>query len=379
MYDFTFIGSGLYSAVMARELTDLGYRCQVFERRPHIGGNVYTENIEGINVHKYGPHIFHTNNKPIWDYVNRFVEFNNFNYRCKVNYQNRIYSFPINLMTMHQVWKNIRTPGAAKLAIQFDKLDHNWPKDLKPSNLEEWAIEQIGPTLYNIFIKGYTAKQWGKDPKELPMSIIKRLPIRFSYDDSYFKNDRYQGIPIGGYSALIRKLFEGIEVTTNVDFSADDIHKNMGMLIWTGPIDAFFGYKLGKLEYRSLKFQEQIIESDSYQGNAVINYTEEAVPYTRQIEHKYFDLKENTNGLTVVTKEFPTQNGDPYYPVRDEKNLFLLGEYLKIERSKQIEFGGRLGTYQYYDMDQTVAAALTMVMTLTGKKGTARVNELNRS
>lgn len=357
IFDYTIIGCGLFGVVFAREMADLGYKCQIFDKRDHIGGNVYTEQRHGINVHKYGPHIFHTNSPEIWKYVNRFTEFNNFNYRCKVNFEDKIYSFPINLHTFHQIWPHVTKPNQIDKAIQANKDLFGWIDVKEPSNLEDWIINQVGPTLYQYFIKGYTTKQWGKSPSELPASIIKRLPIRYTYDDRYFKNDLFQGIPSEGYTKMVERMLEGqTQVHLGVEFNPRDYHPSMGTLIWTGPIDSFYEYRFGKLDYRSLKFVEE--EHDGcVQGNAVINYTSERVPYTRIVEHKFFDLNDSLDGKTVITKEFPSKEGDPYYPIRDESNLAKLAKYIQIEPDVPVIFGGRLGTYQYYDMDQVIAQA----------------------
>lgn len=358
-FDYTIVGCGLFGSVFAREMTDAGYKCQIIDKRPHIGGNVYTENVKGINVHRYGPHIFHTDSDYVWNYVNKFVNFNNFRYRPKVFYQDRFYSFPINLMTLHQVFpRDVKTPLDVEYIIDYDK-DINDGHRRNPSNLEDWAINEIGPTLYNIFIKGYTEKQWGIPAKELPASIIKRLPIRSTFDETYFKNAKYEGIPIGGYTQLVENLIKYIPVTLNVDISPSDYSKEMGTVVWTGPIDKFFDSCYTDLQYRSLRFEDEEYDYN-YQGVAVVNYTDRAIPYTRIIEHKFFDMNDK-NGYSLITKEYPSKDGDPYYPIRDEKNIALLKQYQAIKPDIPVIFGGRLGTYQYYDMDQVIAQALDYV------------------
>lgn len=353
MYDFLIVGAGLFGSVCARELTDAGYKCLVIDKRDHIGGNCYTENIDGINVHKYGAHIFHTSDKEIWDYVNRFATFNHFVNRPKVRYGKELYSFPINLMTLYQLF-GVIDPRAAE-----QELDKRRIKIDRPANLEEWVLTQVGQEIYDKFIKGYTTKQWGRDPKELPASIIKRLPIRMTYDDNYFK-DKYQGIPIGGYTQIFEKLLDGIDVETGVDFF-DNRYKYESMankIIYTGPIDKYYGYAYGKLQYRSLEFDVQRLPISDLQGNAVVNYTEENVPYTRIIEHKHFEF--GTQNHTVVTLEYPKSSGEPYYPINDETNNAIYNLYASRENDKVI-FGGRLATYKYYDMHQVIGAALATV------------------
>lgn len=349
MYDFLIVGAGLFGSVCARELTDAGYKCLVIDKREHIGGNCYTENVDGINVHKYGPHIFHTSDKEIWDYVNRFATFNHFVNRPKVRYGKDLYSFPINLMTLYQLF-GVTDPRAAE-----QELDKRRIKIDRPANLEEWVLTQVGQEIYDKFIKGYTTKQWGRDPKELPASIIKRLPIRMTYDDNYFK-DKYQGIPIGGYTQIFEKLLDGIEVKTGVDFFDNNYDANK--IIYTGPIDKYYNYIYGELQYRSLEFDVQRLPISDLQGNAVVNYTDQNVPYTRIIEHKHFEF--GTQNHTVVTLEYPKSSGEPFYPVNDEVNNNIYNQYAKIENDKVI-FGGRLATYKYYDMHQVIGAALATV------------------
>lgn len=360
MYDFLIVGAGLYGAVFAREMTDAGFKCLVIDQRPHIGGNVYTEKVEGIDVHKYGAHIFHTSNKAIWDYVNRFASFNHYVNKPKVNYQGKIYSFPINLMTLYQIY-GVKTPKEAEEKLNEVKVQID-----KASNLEEWILSQVGPELYNIFIKGYTFKQWQKHPKDLPAFIIKRLPIRLTYEENYFE-DCYQGIPKEGYTFMVENMLEGIEVRLNTDyFSARNEFDGLARkLVFTGKIDEFFDYEFGELEYRSLKFENKILEGN-YQGNAVFNFTDEQVPYTRVIEHKHFNF--GTQEKTVVTWEYPdayNRGKVPYYPINDQRNnsLFKLYE-VKARELSNVIFGGRLAEYKYYDMHQIVGAALVKTKTL---------------
>jgi UDP-galactopyranose mutase len=355
MYDYLIIGSGLFGSVCARELTDMGFKCLVVEKRQHIGGNCYTENVDGINVHKYGPHIFHTSNKKIWDYVNRFAEFNHFRYTPKVSYKGNIYSFPINLMTLNQVY-GIKTPQEAKYKLDSVKVHTDAPK-----NLEEWILSQVGPELYEIFIKGYTTKQWGRSPKELPASIIKRLPIRLTFDDNYYF-DTYQGIPIGGYTQIFQKLLEGIDIQLEIDYfnnreHFDSIATNV---IYTGPVDQFYDYKFGKLEYRSLRFETKRLDIADFQGVAGVNYTEESIPYTRIIEHKHFEFGKQEH--TVITKEYPSLSGEPYYPINDEINNARYKQYKTLmEKETKYIFGGRLADYQYYDMHQVIGSAIKTI------------------
>ena len=352
LYDYLIIGSGLFGSVCARELTDKGYKCLVIDKRDHIGGNCYTENIDGINVHKYGPHIFHTSDKKIWDYVNRFATFNNFSYRPKVNYKGNIYSFPINLMTLYQVY-GVTTPDEAFRKLEDVKVDIPSPK-----NLEEWILSQVGPELYNIFVKGYTKKQWNKDPKDLPSSIIRRLPIRLSFEDNYYE-DTYSGIPIGGYTQIFENLLSGIEVRLQTDYfyNKDYFNDISKKIIYTGPIDRFYSYMHGKLEYRSLRFDTLRLNMPDYQGVAGVNYTDEEVPFTRIVEHKHFEFGKQKN--TVVTFEYPESNGEPYYPINDETNNSVYKKYREMmDKETKYIFGGRLTDYKYYDMHQVIGSAL---------------------
>jgi UDP-galactopyranose mutase len=354
MYDYLIVGSGLYGSVFAHEAKKAGKTCLVLEKKEHIGGNIYTKNVSGINVHEYGPHIFHTSNKKIWDYINQFATFNNFVNRPRVNYKNKLYSFPINLLTLYQLW-NVKTPQEAieKLNISKIKIDN-------PQNLEEWCLNEIGTELYETFIKGYTQKQWKADPKELPTFIIKRIPIRTNFDDNYYF-DTYQGIPIGGYTQIIEKMLDGIEVKLNTDYLADkdNWNKVSKKVLYTGPIDAYFNYQFGDLDYRTTKFEHEIIHIKDYQGNAIINYTSADVPYTRIIEHKHFDMVNVP--YTLITREYPEdwkRELTPYYPINNEKNTKIYNQYKELTKTlKNVLFGGRLAEYRYYDMHQVIAAA----------------------
>lgn len=361
------VGAGLYGAVCAHELMREGHACRVIEKRDHIGGNIFTRYVPeaGCHEHVYGAHIFHTNSKRIWDYMNRFAEFNHYVNRVKVSHGDALYSFPINLFTLYQVF-GVRTPEAARERLAADIV----PNDA-PANMEEYCCSVIGPTLYRLFIEGYTLKQWGRHPRELPADAVKRLPVRLTFDDNYF-NDRYQGIPVGGYTAIIEKMLDGASVETGVDFHADRAAWMQGadLVIYTGPIDAFFDYRYGVLEYRSLRFERTLVETNDFQGNAVVNYTDASVPFTRILEHKHFDmnLKEP---VTLVTHEYPQawKKGDiEYYPVRNEDSEALFGRYRDDadQLSPRVHFGGRLGEYRYYDMHQVVGAALAFCDNVRG-------------
>lgn len=352
-YNYLIVGSGLTGATYARLLKDQGKSLIVVEKRDHIGGNVYTENIEGINVHKYGAHIFHTNNKEVWDFVNKYAKFNDYRHTVLANYKGEIYNLPFNMNTFKKMW-NIDTPEEAKTIIESQSNNIT-----NPTNLEEQCVSMVGTDIYNKLVKGYTEKQWGRDCKDLPSFIIKRLPLRFEYNNNYF-NASYQGIPIGGYTKLISNLLEGIEVKLNYDFLThrDDIEYDS--LIYTGPIDAFFDYSLGHLEYRSVRFETEILDIPKYQENSVINYTDRDIPYTRIIEHKHFE--QTSSPKTIISREYSsewTPNDEPYYPVNDERNTKLYNEYYKLAKQlPNVIFAGRLAEYKYYDMDGVIEKAL---------------------
>ena len=355
MYDYLIVGSGLFGSVFAHEAKKNNKKCLVIDKRNHIGGNCYTEKIKNISVSKYGPHIFHTSNEKIWKYINQFADFNIIQYKPKVFYKNKFYSFPINLFTLYQVY-DVKTPEEAIRKLQEVKIPCE-----NPRNLEDYILSQIGKELYEIFIKGYTTKQWNKDPKDLPSSIIKRIPVRTNFNDNYYFDD-YQGFPIDGYEPIFNNLLEGIEVKLSVDYlkeknNLDKICKNV---IYTGPIDKFFNYEYGNLEYRSLRFDQEILEQEDYQGCGGINFTDIDVPYTRIIEHKHFE-KYKKNKFTVITKEYPQNYGEPYYPINNNNNNEVYQKYKKISLlDKKYIFGGRLGSYAYLDMDQTIASSLNL-------------------
>ena len=362
MVDFLIVGAGLYGAVIAQEAKKAGNTVLVLERRPHIAGNVYTENVEGIHVHKYGAHIFHTNNKEVWDYVNRFAKFNRFTNSPVANYKGELYSLPFNMYTFNKMW-GVVTPeeAAAKIAEQRNEITR------EPRNLEEQAISLVGRDIYEKLIKGYTEKQWGRDCKDLPAFIIKRLPVRLTFDNNYF-NALYQGIPIGGYTKMVEKMLEGIEVKLGVDYLVEKEFwdAQARIVIYTGPIDAYFNYVLGNLEYRSVRFETELLDQPNYQGNAAVNYTDREIPWTRIIEHKWFEFGKDESGCdlpkTVISREYSSEwklGDEPYYPVNDEKNGKLYAAYKEMaENEEKVIFGGRLGEYKYYDMDQVIAAAL---------------------
>lgn len=356
MYDYLIVGSGLFGTVFAYEAEKRGKKCLVIDKRDHIGGNIYTEELSGINVHKYGAHIFHTNNKEIWDYVNNFVEFNRYTNSPIANYKGEIYNLPFNMNTFNKLW-GVITPEEARQKIEEQKLNITSPK-----NLEEQAISLVGTDIYDKLIKGYTEKQWGRSAKDLPAFIIKRLPVRFTYDNNYF-NDKYQGIPIGGYTKLIEKMLNKTEVRLNIDFFKDreELERISNKIVYTGMIDQFYNYKYGVLEYRSLKFEEKVLNNiDNYQGNAVVNYTDKETLYTRIIEHKHFEF--GNQPITIITKEFPSewkQGQDPYYPINNEKNNERYRRYKELaDRETNVIFGGRLATYKYFDMHQVIGSAL---------------------
>lgn len=358
-YDYIIVGTGLYGAVFAYEAKKAGKRCLVIDKRDHIAGNIYCEEIEGINVHKYGAHIFHTSNKRIWDYINQFAEFNNYINSPIAIYKDELYNLPFNMNTFSKMW-NIHTPQEAKdkIAEQVAKTGINEPK-----NLEEQGLSLVGKDVFEKLVKGYTEKQWGRDCKDLPPFIIKRLPVRFTYDNNYF-NDRFQGIPIGGYTKIVQKMLDGIDVKVNTDYFSF-IKENPHIAkktVFTGMIDEYFEYKLGTLEYRSVRFETEVLDTDNYQGNAVVNYTEREVPYTRIIEHKHFEFGKQKK--TVISKEYSSEwsaGMEPYYPVNNEQNNTLYEKYRKLaEKEPNVIFGGRLGNYKYYDMDKVIEAALDM-------------------
>lgn len=360
MYDYLIVGSGLYGAMFAYEAKKRGKKCIVIDKRSHIGGNIYCENIEGINVHKYGAHIFHTSDKKIWDYITSFAEFNNYINSPVAVYKDELYNLPFNMNTFSKLW-GIKTPAEAQKIIADQIADLGITE---PQNLEEQALSLVGKDVYEKLVKGYTEKQWGRDCKELPAFIIKRLPLRFTFDNNYF-NDRYQGIPIGGYTKIIEKMLEGIEVLTDTDYFdwIKDNAQNVRKTLFTGPIDQFYGYRLGVLEYRSVRFETEVLDMENYQGNAVVNYTEREIPYTRIIEHKHFEYGKQPK--TVISREYPSewkQGDEPYYTINDERNNNLFAEYRKLaDQEENVIFGGRLGNYKYYDMDKVIAAVFEAV------------------
>lgn len=365
-FDYLIVGAGLFGSVFAYEATQRGKKCLVIDKRNHIAGNIYTENIEGINVHKYGAHIFHTSDKAIWEYVNRFVDFNNFINSPIASYKDELYNLPFNMNTFSKMW-GIKTPAEAKAIIAGQIANLNIGE---PQNLEEQALKLVGTDVYEKLIKGYTQKQWGRPCTELPAFIIKRLPLRFTYDNNYF-NDRYQGIAIGGYTQIIEKMLAGSDVKTDTDYF-EFIKENPDIAektVFTGQIDEFFGYRYGALGYRSVRFENEILDTDNYQGNAVVNFTDKEVPYTRIIEHKHFEFGKQEK--TVISREYSAewQPGiEPYYPINDEANNALYEKYKTLAATRpDVIFGGRLGQYKYYDMDKVIAAALTAVDAEFGK------------
>ena len=358
-YDYLVVGAGLYGAVFAYEAKKKGKTCLVIDKRDHIAGNIYCENVSGINVHKYGAHIFHTSDKKIWEYVNQFAEFNNYINSPVARYKNELYNLPFNMNTFSKMW-NIATPQEAKDIIASQIADLNITE---PKNLEEQALSLVGKDVYEKLIKGYTEKQWGRDCKDLPSFIIKRLPLRFIYDNNYF-NDRYQGIPIGGYTKIVEKMLDGIEVRLNTNYldNREEFDAMADKIVYTGMIDQFYDYKLGVLEYRSVRFETEELPMENYQGNAVVNYTEREVPYTRIIEHKHFEFGKQPT--TIISREYSSEwkKGDePYYPVNNDKNNALYQQYKELaDKEHKVIFGGRLGGYKYYDMDKVIEAALEM-------------------
>ena len=364
-YDYILVGAGLYSAVIAWHAKQAGKSCLVLERRSHIGGNIYCEEVEGINVHKYGAHIFHTSDRKIWDYINQFSEFNNYINSPVAIYKDELYNLPFNMNTFSKMW-NIQTPAQAKAKIAEQIADLGITE---PKNLEEQALSLVGTDVYEKLIKGYTEKQWGRPCTELPSFIIKRLPVRLTFDNNYF-NALYQGIPVGGYTKMIANMLGDVEVRLNTDYleHKEELDALAEKVIYTGPIDAYFDYKLGELEYRSVRFETEVLDQPNFQGNAAVNYTDAETPWTRIIEHKWFEFGKDEEGndlpKTVISREYSSEwklGDEPYYPVNDEKNGKLYEEYKKLaEKEENIIFGGRLGEYKYYDMDAVIAAALDM-------------------
>ena len=356
-YDYLIVGAGLYGAVFAQKAMEAGKTCLVIEKRDHIAGNIYTEAVEGIQVHRYGAHIFHTNNDEVWNYVNRFATFNRYTNSPVANYKGEIYNMPFNMNTFNKMW-GVITPAEAQAEIERQRAAHYVAE---PKNLEEQAINLVGTDIYEKLVKHYTEKQWGRPCTELPAFIIKRLPVRFVYDNNYF-NALYQGIPVGGYTAMVEKMLEGAEVRLGVDYLADKAAWDAvaGKVVYTGPIDAYFGYKLGALAYRSVRFETETLDMENYQGNAVVNYTDADTPYTRIIEHKHFEF--GTQPKTVISREYSAEwkvGDEPYYPVNDEANGALYQQYKALaEGEEKVLFGGRLGEYKYYDMDKVIEAAL---------------------
>ena len=362
-YDYLVVGSGLYGAVFAREAADRGKKVLVIDKRPNVAGNIYTEKVEGIHVHKYGAHIFHTNDTKVWKYITRFAEFNRFTNSPVANYRGELYSLPFNMYTFNKMW-GVVTPTEAAAKIEEQKKE---ACITEPKNLEEQAISLVGRDIFEKLIKGYTEKQWGRECKELPAFIIKRLPVRLTFDNNYF-NAVYQGIPIGGYTKLVEHLLEGIEVRLNTDYleQKEELDRLVETVVYTGPIDAYFGYSLGALEYRSVRFETEVLDIPNFQGNAAVNYTDRETPWTRIIEHKWFEFGKDEQGLdlpkTVISREYSSEwkpGDEPYYPVNDEKNGALYAEYKKLADAEQnVIFGGRLAEYRYYDMDAVIASAL---------------------
>lgn len=358
-YDYLVVGAGLYGSIFAHEAKIAGKRVLVIDKRPQIGGNVYTEEIEGINVHIYGAHIFHTNNKKVWEYISQFAEFNRYTNSPVANYHGELYSLPFNMYTFNKMW-GVVTPEEAAAKIEEQKKEAGITE---PSNLEEQAISLVGMDIYEKLVKGYTEKQWGRSCRELPSFIIKRLPVRLTFDNNYF-NARYQGIPIGGYTRMVEKILEGVEVQLNTDYleKKEFWDGQAEKIIYTGPIDAYFAYKLGALEYRSVRFETEVLDKPNFQGNAVVNYTDRETPWTRIIEHKFFEF--GTQPKTVISREYSSEwkvGDEPYYPVNDEKNSRLYQEYKKLaDAEEKVIFGGRLGEYKYYDMDAVIDSVLIM-------------------
>ena len=359
-YDYLVVGAGLFGSIFAYEANKQGKKCLVIDKRDHIGGNIYCESIEDINVHKYGAHIFHTSNKEVWDYVNSFVEFNRYTNCPVANYKGELYNLPFNMNTFYQLWK-VKTPKEAIAKIEEQVKEANIEE---PKNLEEQAIKLVGKDIYEKLIKGYTEKQWGKKATELPSFIIKRRPVRLTFDNNYF-NDKYQGIPVGGYNKIIEKMLENVDVRLNTNFfeNREELESIADKIVFTGMIDEFYNYEFGTLEYRSLRFEHELLEEDNHQGNAVVNYTEYEVPYTRIIEHKHFEY--GTQPKTVITKEYPatwTKGDEPYYPINNDENNALYAKYKELaDKEENVIFGGRLAQYKYYDMHHVIEQALNCV------------------
>ena len=358
-YDYLVVGAGLYGAVFAREATKAGKSVLVIDKRPNIAGNVYTEEVEGINVHVYGAHIFHTNNKQVWDYITQYAEFNRFTNSPVANYKGELYSLPFNMYTFNKMW-GVVTPQEAAAKIEEQKAEAGITD---PQNLEEQAISLVGRDIFEKLVKGYTEKQWGRDCKDLPAFIIKRLPVRLTFDNNYF-NALYQGIPMGGYTKMVANLLDGIEVRLNVDYleNKEELDAFCDKVVYTGPIDAYFGYRLGTLEYRSVRFETEVLDMPNFQGNAAVNYTDRETPWTRIIEHKWFEF--GTQPKTVISREYSSEwkpGDEPYYPVNDQRNGELYQQYKALaDQESKVIFGGRLGEYKYYDMDAVIASALDM-------------------
>ena len=365
MYDYLIVGAGLFGSVFARQATDAGKKVLVIDKRPNIAGNVYTEDIENIHVHKYGAHIFHTNNKEVWNYVTRFAEFNRFTNSPVANYKGELYSLPFNMYTFNKMW-GVVTPEEAAAKIEEQRKEAGITE---PHNLEEQAISLVGKDIYEKLIKGYTEKQWGRDCKDLPAFIIKRLPVRLTFDNNYF-NALYQGIPVGGYTKMVANMLDGIEVCLDTDYfeNKTKLDALADKIVYTGAIDAYFEYQLGALEYRSVRFETEVLDKPNFQGNAAVNYTDRETPWTRIIEHKWFEFGKDDDGndipKTVISREYSSEwkvGDEPYYPVNDEKNGALYQEYKKLaDKEQKVIFGGRLGEYKYYDMDAVIASALEL-------------------
>ena len=363
MYDYLIVGAGLYGSIFAREATNKGYKCLVIDKRDNVGGNIYTEKVEGINVHKYGAHIFHTNNQKVWDYITKFATFNRFTNSPVANYKGELYSLPFNMYTFNKMW-GVVTPEEAAAKIEEQRKAAGITN---PKNLEEQAISLVGTDIYEKLIKGYTEKQWGRKCTELPAFIIKRLPVRLTFDNNYF-NALYQGIPVGGYTRMVERMLEVIEVRLNTDYlkEKETYDSLANTVIYTGPIDAYFSYSIGYLEYRSVRFETEVLDRPNFQGNAAVNYTDAETPWTRIIEHKWFEFGKDENGndiqKTVISREYSSEwkpGDEPYYPVNDEKNSELYRKYRDLaDKEANVVFGGRLGEYKYYDMDKVIRAAL---------------------